>query len=279
MRRTVSILGCGWLGTALGKSLLRKGWKVKGSATSTTSYNVLEMTGISTFFVKAKARALEVDYNSFFNTEVLIVSFPPSRTDCVEDSFPRKIEQVIVKALELNIKKVLFISSTSVYEAGNKEVKEGDEGHPEKPGGKALLIAEQMFLQQQSFDTTILRFGGLIGYDRNPARFVQNRKEALTDDPVNLIHRDDCVQIITRILEENIWGEVFNASSPEHPGRKEFYSKAAKISELPIPKFTDEEGSYKIINSDKLIDVLKYEFIYPSPMDYLKEVEEWAYRI
>ncbi|HYQ56952.1 MAG TPA: hypothetical protein VEP89_06340 [Draconibacterium sp.] len=279
MRRTVSILGCGWLGTALGKSLLRNGWKVKGSATSTTSYNVLEMTGISTFFVKAKARSLEIDYNSFFNTEVLIVSFPPSRTDCVEDSFPRKIEQVIVKAQELNIKKVLFISSTSVYQSVNKEVKEGDEGHPEKPSGKALLTAEQMFLQQQSFETTILRFGGLIGYDRNPARFVQNKKEALTDDPINLIHRDDCVNIITRILEEDIWGEVFNASSPQHPGRKEFYSKAAKISELPVPEFTDEEGSYKIVNSDKLIDKLKYKFIYPSPMDYLKEVEEWTYRI
>jgi nucleoside-diphosphate-sugar epimerase len=279
MRSTVSILGCGWLGTALGRSLLRKGWKVKGSVASTQSYNRLEVSGISAFYVKAKAKSLTVDYNSFFNTDVLIVSIPPTRTDCVEDSYPQKIEQVIAKVQEQNIKKVLFISSTSVYESKNTEVKEGDEGTPEKASGRALLKAEKLLLDNPAFQTTVIRFGGLIGYDRNPAHFVQHRNAPVFDSPVNLIHRDDCVNIITQIIEKDLWGEIFNASSPEHPGRKEFYSKAAKISDLPIPVFSKDKGSYKVINSDKLINALDYKFVYQSPMDYLKEVEEWAYRI
>ncbi|WP_340114409.1 hypothetical protein [Maribellus mangrovi] len=279
MNNVISILGCGWLGTALGKSLLRKGWKVKGSSSSNSSYNKLEMTGISAFYVKAKPQALEVDYNSFFSTNLLVVSIPPTRTKCVEDSYPQKMEQVVKKVEEIGIKKVLYISSTSVYEERNKEVKEGDEGSPQKPAGRALLKAEKLFTDNPNFQTTVLRFGGLIGYDRNPARFVQRKSEVNAQMPINLIHRDDCVNVISKIVENDIWGETFNAVCPEHPTKKEFYSKAAKLSELPQPVFIDNAGSYKVVNSDKLISRLDYSFSYNSPMDYLKEIEEWAYRI
>jgi nucleoside-diphosphate-sugar epimerase len=279
MSTTVSILGCGWLGTALGKSLLRKGWNVKGSTSSSQSYNDLEMTGISTFYVKVKPKGVEVDYNSFFSTDVLIVSIPPTRTDCVEESYPQKISQIAQKAEEIGITKVLFISSTSVYESQNKEVREGDEGSPEKQSGRALIEAEKVLTENPKFQTTVIRFGGLIGYDRNPAKFLRYKPEVAGETPVNLIHRDDCVGIITQIIEKDIWGETFNASSPEHPVKRDFYSKAAKISELPAPVFTKMQENYKIVNSDKIIKALDYTFKYQSPMDYLKEVEEWAYRI
>jgi hypothetical protein len=279
MKKIVSILGCGWLGTALGKRLMHKGLAVKGSSSSTQKYNKLEITGISAFYIKVKPKAIEIDFNSFFNTDVLIISIPPGRTDCVEQSFPQKIGQVIKIIEKMAIKKVLFISSTSVYESLNKEVKEGDEGNPEKLSGKALLVAENMFRSSKQFQTTTLRFGGLIGADRNPAKFLLGKTNVSPNIPVNLIHRDDCVNIITEIIEKDIWGEVFNACSPVHPTKKEFYTKAAKISELPAPGFVEQAESYKIVNSDKLIDNLSYNFQYPSPMDYLKELEEWAYRI
>jgi len=279
MNKTISILGCGWLGTALGKSLLRKGIKVKGSTGSIQSQNVLETTGINTFYIQVNSKSLEIDYNSFFNTDVLMISFPPTRSESVEESYPKKIEQVIRKIEEMKVKKVVFISSTSVYEEANKEVKEGDEGNPEKLVGKALLRAENLFRESKKFQTTILRFGGLIGANRNPARFLSGKKNVSSQQPVNLIHLHDCVDIIGQIIEKNIWGETFNAVSPKHPTKEEFYTKAARVSELPAPVFASDEKKYKIINSDKLIRTLDYTFYYPSPMDYLREIEEWAYRI
>ncbi len=279
MKKTISILGCGWLGTALGKSLLRKGWNVKGSTSSTQSYNNLEMTGISTFYLKVKPESVEIDYNSFFNTDVLLVSIPPARTDRVEELYPQKIKQVADKVAELGIKKVLFLSSTSVYESKNVEVREGEEGNPEKAGGRALLTAEKILSGNTAFETTIIRFGGLIGYDRNPARFLQGNKEVAGESPVNLIHRDDCVQIISAILDKNLFGETFNAVCPEHPSKRGFYTKAARISALPVPHFSRKHEDFKLVNSEKLIKALDYKFVYNSPMDYLREVEEWAYRI
>jgi nucleoside-diphosphate-sugar epimerase len=53
------------------------------------------------------------------------------------------------------------------------------------------------------FKTTILRFGGLIGEDRNPIRFLAGRENLENPDaPINLIHQTDCIGIILRIIEK-----------------------------------------------------------------------------
>ena len=279
MAKTISILGCGWLGTALGKSLLWKGYIVKGSVASAASYNALETTGIGTFHIKVEPESMTVDYTSFFNADVLVISIPPKRVENIEEIFPQQITQIIQYIKKQKIKKVLFVSSTSVYESTGRKVSEGEEGNPEKPSGRALLKAEKMLLELQEVQTTVLRFGGLIGADRNPARFLLRAKHVAGASPVNLIHRDDCVQIITELIEKDVWGEVFNACSPGHPSKKEFYRKAAEVSQLPVPEFTHHPEKYKIVSSDKLIRRLNYSFRYPNPLDYLKELQEWVYRI
>jgi nucleoside-diphosphate-sugar epimerase len=279
MVKTVSILGCGWLGTALGRRLMTKGYTVKGSAATTESYNKLELTGIQVFHVRVEPDSVTLDYNSFFNTDVLICCFPPARNENVAGDYPKQIEQVAQQIQNMKISKVIFISSTSVYEPKNNIVREGDEGNPEKLSGQALLKAEKLLLNLPGIQTTIVRFGGLIGEDRNPARFLTGKNNISAKTPVNLIHREDCVNILTLIIKKEIWGEVFNACSPEHPTKEEFYTKAAKISELPVPDFTGKSENYKVVSSEKLIKKLGYKFKYPSPMDYLKEMEEWIYRI
>jgi nucleoside-diphosphate-sugar epimerase len=279
MRTTISILGCGWLGTALGKNLLQKGYIVKGSTGTNDRYNELEFTGIQPFYIRIEPELIDIDYFSFFNTDVLIISIPPQRVENITEIFPGQIKKVIELVRQMKIPKVLFVSSTSVYEPVNKEVREGDEGEPEKPSGRAMLQSEKILLSERSFKTTVVRFGGLIGANRNPGRFLAGKKNVPANTPVNLIHRDDCVAILSQIIEKNIWGEVFNACSPVHPTKKEFYTRAAEVSDLPVPEFADIREKFKIINSDKLVQRLDYTFKYPSPMDYLKELQAWDYRI
>ena len=278
-KRTVSILGCGWLGTALGRKLMSKGYAVKGSATSNESHIKIEKTGISAYYIKLEPDNVVMDYTSFFNTDVLVVCFPPGRNENKQEEFPKQIQQLTRLIREVNVNKVVFVSSTSVYESTNREVREGDEGNPEKAGGKAILKAEKILFELQNVQTTVVRFGGLIGYDRNPARFLTGKKNVSGNVPVNLIHRDDAVNVLTEIIEKEVWGEVFNACSPHHPSKKEFYLKAAEISDIPPPEFEEGTENYKEVNSDKLINRLGYSFVYHSPMDYLKEWQEWIYRI
>jgi len=279
MRKTISILGCGWLGTALGKKLLAKRYIVKGSSVTTEKINDLEATGIQPYYIKVEPDSIEIDYSAFFNTDILVISIPPKRIENIEEIFPQQINQVIQFIKKLKIPKVILISSTSVFQNNNGIVREGDERKPEKPSGRAMLKAERMLLDLKDTKVTVIRFGGLIGYNRNPARFLLGKNNVPGNTPVNLIHRDDCVKIINEIIEKDIWGEVFNACSSGHPVKKDFYTRAAKIGDLPVPDFTNEPEEYKIVSSEKLIDKLKYSFEYPNPMDYLKELEEWAYRI
>lgn len=279
MKTTISILGCGWLGSSLGYKLLSNDYIVKGSTKSYDAHIRLEMSGIQPYFMTVTKDFLEVDYANFFNTDVLIIALPPARVEDIEDVFPQQIQQIINYITSLKIKKVIFISSTSVYENSNTIVREGDEGHTDKDSGRALLKAESLLRNIEGVQTTIIRFGGLIGGKRNPASFLRGKRDIAGNVPVNLIHTDDCVDIIIRIIEKEAWGETYNACSPSHPTKLEFYTLAAEISDVEVPQFINKAQDFKVVNSDKLIQGLGYTFIYDSPIDYLKSLEEWSYHI
>lgn len=271
---TISILGCGWLGLPLGKFLISKGFSVKGSVTDTNKFEILSDAGIAPYRIVLNETVAIVVDQTFFDCDVLIISIPPRRTSHIGRIFPAKIAQLIPFILESGLSNVLFISSTSVYPDKNQLAKEEDTLVPDKESGRALLLAENLLNNLTDFQTTVLRFGGLIGADRNPARFLQKSTVPVPNSPVNLIHQDDCIGIISAIIEQDLWGETLNASSPEHPLKKDFYSRAAQISGLPEPLISENPEAYKIVDSSKLIRLLNYRFKYPSPIDYLERMEQ-----
>jgi nucleoside-diphosphate-sugar epimerase len=157
---------------------------------------------------------------------------------------------------------VLFISSTSVYADDNTVVTENTIPNPETESGLQLLASEKLLQNITFFRTTILRFGGLIGEDRHPIRFLAGRTNLENPEaPINLIHQEDCIAIIERIMEQDCWGEVFNAVAPFHPTRKRYYTEKAIEYNLAFPQFNESLTSIgKTISSDKLIRILGYDF-------------------
>lgn len=268
--RAISILGCGWLGVPLAKHFIQKGIQVKGSVTSSDKFDLLTHAGILPYRIVVSDTEVIMDDPDFFHADVLVISIPPARTEDVEQVFPSQIRRLIPFINYSGIQKVIFISSTSVYPEQNQVAREDDQLPPDKASGKALLEAEDLFRAETEFKTTIIRFGGLIGLNRNPARFLMKSSQPIDDAPVNLIHQDDCIEIISGIIEQNLWGETLNACCPEHPMKKDFYGKAAQQSGYSLPKMSDRKASYKVVDSSKLIGLLNYQFIYPSPMDYLE---------
>ncbi len=128
--------------------------------------------------------------------------------------------------------------------------------------GRQLVQAEQLLQNNPNFKTTILRFGGLIGEDRHPIKFLAGRTNIENQNaPINLIHQDDCIGIIQKIIELNSWNQVFNAVTPFHPSRKEYYTQKAIEFNLEIPEFNAENSSFgKTISSSKIETVLGYSF-------------------
>lgn len=268
-KETITILGCGWLGLPLAQTLVKEGYSVKGSTTREEKLETLHDAGVEPWLVRLDPEVNGDDIVAFLQSDTLIVNIPPLRRDDIVEYHIEQFSSLIDALGQSPVRSVLLISSTSVYPALNREVTEEDAVDPESLAGQALLLVEEMLMQESAFQTTVLRFGGLIGYDRNPAKYLATMAEiAHPDQPMNLIHRDDGIRIITEIIRLKQWGEVFNACSPFHPLRKEYYGRAAEIAGLPAIPLSQsvETAPYKVVNSEKLISALHYHFLYPDPV-------------
>jgi len=271
MHKTISILGCGWYGLQLAKHLTSIGYQVKGSTTTADKLPLLQKEGIAPYIVNFQEESMNYD-PFFFNSHTLVICIPPKRSSAEQASFPNKITNICNVANNSIVKNILFISSTSVYGDHNTEVTELDPPHPDTPSGKAMVEAEIILKNQQAFKTTILRFGGLIGPGRDPGKFFAGKVDAANGQaPINLIHLKDCIGISTQIIETDTFGYTFNACTPHHPAKQDFYTQATINSSLVPPIFINELTNWKVINTDQSSKQLKYNYQITNWVDWLQK--------
>jgi len=259
-KKTISILGCGWLGIPLAEFLISKGHTVNGSTRSEEKSTLLKTKGIQSFLIDLEN--LPENISEFLNTDILIIA-----TTCKS----LEAHSTLISHLEkASISQIIFISSTSVYPLLNKTVTEND-----TTNDAILSQIEKEYINNGLLSTTIIRFAGLIGPKRNPARFFRNGKTVKHPYGfVNLIHLVDCINLIDLIIKKEIKNDVFNACADTHPKRYDFYSELAKRTGRNIPEFdTPETLQYKIVSNDKIKNAFNYKFTY---FDVLK-IPETAY--
>ena len=274
--KQISILGCGWLGLPLAKSLLEKGYSVQGSTTSIEKISILKNEGITPFIVSLSASETSEEVSDetktsielfLNNSEILIIDIPPKLRGDSKENFVGKIQTLVPFIEKSSIKKVLFVSSTSVYSDENSTITEAFKPNPDSESGRQLLASEKMLQSNSNFKTTVVRFGGLIGDDRHPIKFLAGRKNIENPNAtINMIHQEDCIGVIEAILRQTQndkfeWNETFNAVAPFHPSRKEYYTQKAIDFGLPLPEFDESKPSIgKLILSTKIEEVLGYTF-------------------
>lgn len=249
LKEQISILGCGWLGKPLAISLLKQGFAIKGSTTSEAKFSEFQEIGITPFLINLDS--LTHNISAFLDSEILIVSLPSKDLE----GFKNLICQIEKSA----IKKVIFISSTSVYGNSEEVVTEESETLP-----SVLATIEMLFKNSIHFETAIIRFAGLFGYNRKPGNFFKDgRKIPNPDGFVNMIHQDDCIQFIEKVIEKNAWNQIFNGCADTHPTRKDFYTKCTLDIGLKLPEF-EEVGqiNQKVISNKKSKEILGLSYRY-----------------
>ena len=260
----ISILGCGWLGLPLAKALIANGFTVKGSTTSESKLAILEKSGIQPFLIALSEDKTIGNFTDFLkNSSVLIIDVPPKLRGSEKENFVAKIKNVIPYIEKSTIENVLFVSSTSVYGEANDTITEETIAKPDTESGKQLLEVESLLQSNSNFKTTILRFGGLIGEDRNPTKFMAGKVNIENPaTPINFIHQEDCIGIILKIIATNSWEEIYNGVCPFHPTRETYYTQKATELGLPLPQFDHSTPSNKkLILSNKVENVLRYSYI------------------
>ncbi|MFT2007646.1 SDR family oxidoreductase [Pontibacter sp. 13R65] len=274
MRTTadISIMGCGWLGLPLAERMVQSGYRVNGSTTTPAKVQVLEEKQIAPFLLNLDEEPLPQDaLASFLNTKVLVINIPPRIRAGQGDQLLPKLHVLRRAMLQSPVSRVLFISSTAVYPDLNRIVTEEDILHTEtQEPENVLLQAEKLFQDREDWVTTIVRFGGLVGGSRQPGRFMAGKENLPDGDaPVNLIHQEDCVAVLHRIVAQDKWGAVYNACADEHPSRQDFYTAAAlAIGAIPPTFQAMQKTKFKRINSEKLKKDLAYHFLHPDPMQF-----------
>ncbi len=240
----ISILGCGWLGLPLATRLVQQGHKVKGSTTSAKKMAVIKSAGIIPYLIKLTEP--EPRFNDFLNADILVILIPLKEINPF-DNLIRKLPSKI---------KVIYTSSTGIYLPSTEPINE--KGTLNK--GHSLFIIEQL-IQNAMNPSTIIRLAGLFDYRRHPGKWFKNKLLTNPENPVNLIHLDDCVGIIEKIIANQVWDEIFNACADEHPLRKDFYTRASRAIAYPPPQINKVNKSHKIIDNNWVKDRLNYSFL------------------
>jgi len=280
MHKTVGIIGCGWLGTALAKKLLTDNYQVIATTASDSSAAQLREQGINSHQLSLPSDLLENEIvkHPVFSMSQLVICLPP-RMKYGQSNYPEKIKQLLSAAEISGVQHITLISSTAVYSGLSGKVDEQTELNFTADKVQIMHDAEQYVINFSRY-SNVIRMAGLIGPERHPGRFLSAKKLFPNPDGVvNMIHQQDAVGVIDTILKTYhqpiLKKAIFNGVSDTHVTRKEFYQVAAQALNLPKPQFSavnddDKQGMSKEILGDKVKELLKVSFVYNDLISWLE---------
>lgn len=265
----MAVLGCGWLGLPLARTLAAAGHAVAGSTTTPDKLPALEAAGIRPHLLRLSPETTAADLAPLLaGAEVLVVSVPPSRAAADRTAYAAALQPVAqALAAPESVRRVVFVSSTGVYPDEPRLMQESD-ARAAAEAENHLLRAEWVFSQPgQPWQAAVLRLGGLMGPGRAPGRFLAGRTElSQPEAPVNMLHLTDAVGVIRAVIEQGVWGPTLNVCAAGHPTRRQFYEAATAQLGLPAPQFVAEERGGKQISTEQLHRAVAYAFRYDDPL-------------
>ena len=262
-KNKIGIIGCGWLGLPLAKLLLKKKYSIKGSTTSKEKLQILQNHKINPYLIEIKENEIKGDVDSFMlGLDILIINIPPKMKSNPNSKYSKKVESLNSFIKSKSINKILFISSTSVYGSNQGEVDSNTVPLPNSENGLEILKSEKILNKNKN--CTLIRFGGLIGNNRHPVYSLSKKNKVLNPEaPINLIHLEDCIQIIYSIIKKDKWGETYLGVSPYHPKRINYYNKKCRELGLKEIVFENNTLTNKEITDYKIKTELNYDFKHP----------------
>ena len=270
MSNKLTILGCGYLGTALAEVCIGKGWEVSALTRNSETATKLRALGVSKV-IESKIENddwhTQLDPNQDFI--VNCVGASSGDTDGYITSYIEGQDSVMTWLEQGSVGTFVFTSSSSVYpQTGKRFVDEtaSSAGVSEKAG--LLLAAEQKCFPSISSigRSFILRLAGLYGPGRHLLIDKIKAGEELSgnsDRVLNLIHRDDAVNAILSCLvsdDSNI-GRIYNVTDGNHATRGQIASWIAENlnSGEPVFKEDDDENTpNRKVSNNRILDELSW---------------------
>jgi nucleoside-diphosphate-sugar epimerase len=268
----ISILGCGWLGQPLALTLQQSGYPIVATCRSEEKATKLTELGLATKIYNLGEDLAQSHLRSLFSSQILVLNIPVGRKNPDQKGFLEEIQKLLAYAEHTGIKKVIFVSTTSIYGEPEGVVTETSIPDPQTDSARTNLAIEALVKDYFADQCTILRLAGLVGQDRHPAKYLAGKVNlANPNQVVNLVHQQDVISAIQIIIKDELWSHTLHLCAQQHPTRSEYYTFAAKQLGLTPPSFirSSEKKCGKWIDATQSLKHLNMSMAYPSPFDMI----------
>ena len=267
---TIFIFGFGQVSKKLAKKLSNDK-KINFKIVSRNTQNFLNYEFLKIDFFKNKLN---------LSDSILISTVPPIEND--EDFILRNIQLSNLKSFS----RIIYISSTSVYQSG--DVNESTIAEPTTKLGIRRLSIEKQW-QNISDKTVIIRSGGIYSNSSNIlTKFLKGDHKIISKKNhfTNRIHIEDLVGIIFSIIKAKNIDGIINATDSFFIDNFDLIDKLSKKFSIPKPtKISYDDQSIKKniksfyevskkVYSNRLSNDLGYRLIYPKFDEFVNSLLE-----
>lgn len=286
----VLIVGCGYVGMALGKALVDRGDAVTGIARSDESAVAVRSAGMTAWVADITSQDSLRGGKPGFDAIVNCVSSSRGGEQAYREVYLKGTINLLEWTRPVPPRIVVYTGSTTVYsQTDGSWVDESSPAEPPHASGQILIETEKLYLGS-GLPATVLRLAGIYGPDRH-AMLDKLRAGAavLPGDGqhyVNMIHRDDIVQAIVAAIDRKPAGEIVNVGDDEPVLQIDYVRWLCEQLKLPMVKFDpDAERKFKggmrkgfqanrRIRNEKLKSQLGVRLKFPNYRDGLRPMME-----
>jgi nucleoside-diphosphate-sugar epimerase len=276
------IVGCGYLGIALGRELTHLGHEVFGLRRTAESNSDLKAAGIVPLLGDVTKLDSLVNLPSDYHWVVNCVSSSGGGAQDYRHVYLQGTRNLLEWLSPAPPEKFLYTSSTSVYgQTDGSLVAETSPTEPTADMARTLVETEKVLLNAAAanFPALILRVAGIYGPGRGYwfKQFLQGDAAIEGDGErfLNMVHRDDVVGAIIAALEKGRPGQIYNVADNEPITQLDLFRWLASASgkEMPSLGAPEKQGerkrawTNKKISNQKLKTELGYQFKYSTFRD------------
>jgi nucleoside-diphosphate-sugar epimerase len=240
------VLGCGYVGQALARTLREKGVEVTGTSRTEDRFGEIEVAG---------AKPVIADVMDPASLRPLIDLAPDVVFDLVR---PQRIDanrytswgtrNIVTAFSGVPLEAVVYLSSTSVYGRRSGDwTDEQTELKPASPVGQARVEAERLYMDasaQGGLPARICRVPGIYGPGRTLRQRLETGAYRRMDDEklwVSRIHVEDLAAGLIASWTRGKPGEIYLLCDNEPTTGQDYAELTASLLSLPLPPTVDRE--------------------------------------
>lgn len=271
------IFGCGYLGERVAQRWITAKHTVFATTRGPERAELLASRGIQPIILDVTKAFRLPNHLPPIDTVLFAVGFDRQSDQSIDHVYVDGLRNTL-SAIPHHIQKIIYISSTGVYGDAQAEwIDERTPCHPNRPGGKASLRAEQLLTQHSlASRRVILRLAGIYGPNRLPKiKDILNNVpiEVSSSGWINLIHVDDAADVVVAADQFATAPALYNVSDGHPVVRMDFYCELARLLAAPPPRFVeplrntlhDKRGaSDKRVSNETMLRELPVTLKFPS---------------